>query len=148
MASIRDLINRIAQARDQIIANREREVLTLAGDQIALIKLRLQTEGVNAQRQPWIPYTSDYAKRRAKDGYQVKFVDFTITGRTLASIVPIVVNSNLLSTTVEIRPGSDETRAIIAGLNNKRPGILDPSQDEIRILREGNIARILKYLNF
>lgn len=148
MASIRDLINRIAQAREQIIANREREVLTLASDQIALLKLRLQTEGVNAQGQPWVPYTSVYAKRRARDGYQVKFVDFTVTGRTLASIIPVVTSSTVFATTVEIRPADDQSRAIVSGLSNKRPGILDPSPDEVRILREGNISRILKYLNF
>ncbi len=148
MASIRDLINRIAQAREQIIANREREVLTLASDQIALLKLRLQTEGVNAQGQPWIPYTSAYSKKRARDGYQVKFVDFTVTGRTLASIVPIVTNSNVFSTSVEIQPSDEQSRAIIAGLSKKRPGILAPSPDEVRILREGNISRLLKYLNF
>jgi len=148
MASIRDLINSLKEAKAQIIANREADALRIALDQVALVKLRIQSRGVNADGAKFEPYVPAYAKQRKNKGYQVEFVDFTRTGRLMASISPRVTSSSVFSATVVIGPDNPESEKILAGLSRKRGNILEPSEQELQIIREANRRRILKYFTF
>jgi hypothetical protein len=148
MASIRDFINRIKQAKAELIANREADALRIAFDQIALVKLRIQRSGQNSDGGSFLPYTPAYAKQRQKAGYQVGFVDLTRTGRLFASISPRVESSNIFSATIVIEPDNDEGKKILEGLSKKRPNILEPSAQELEIIRAANRRRILSYFNF
>lgn len=148
MATIRDLLNRVRQAKAELIANREADALRIAFDQIALVKLRIQTRGEKAEGGAFLPYTPDYAKQRQKAGYQVGFVDFTRTGRLMASISPRIQSSDIFSATVVIEPDNDEGKKILQGLSGKRGNILQPSAQELEIIRAANRRRILSYFNF
>jgi hypothetical protein len=146
--SIRDLLEKIADAKRQLIANREADALRIALDQTALIKLRIQATGEQADGTAFEPYTPGYKKQRQGAGFQIAFVDFTRTGQLFASIRPVVVASNIFSATVEIGPQDANEAGKLAGLQKKRPGILEPSPDELKAVRAANRARILKYLQF
>lgn len=148
MTSIRDLINRLKAAKAEIIANREADALRIGFDQAALVKLRIQSRGENAAGAKFEPYTPAYAKQRQGKGYQVEFVDFTRTGRLMASISPRIESSSVFSATVVIGPDNPESEKIIQGLSNKRGDILAPSEQELQIIREANRRRILKYFTF
>ena len=148
MATIRDFINRIKQAKAELIANREADALRIAFDQIALVKLRIQQSGQSASGGAFLPYTPSYAKQRKEAGYQVGFVDFTRTGRLFASISPRVESSDIFSATVVIQPDTEEGKKILQGLSNKRGNILEPSPQELEIVRAANRRRILSYFNF
>jgi len=75
MATFRDLLNAIKQAKADLIANRENDALKIAFDQVALTKLRIQSSGENAYGQKFPDYVPGYKRDRQKKGYQVEFVD-------------------------------------------------------------------------
>lgn len=146
--SLRKLITRIGQIKQEIIANREADTLRIALDQAALIKNRLQTKGVDAQGNAWEPYTRQYAADRKRGGYQTGFVDFTRTGRFLLSFKPVVVRSDVFTCTIEIRPDNPEMEARLRGLQRKRPEIFYPSDTEIEAVRLANRRRLFSYIKF
>lgn len=138
------LLNRIRQIKQDLISNREAEVLTIALDQIALTKLRIQTKGQNSNEQPFAPYTTAYAKERKGSGYQVGYVDFTRTGRMWANVRPRIVKSSPFSATVVMEGADQRAKDIIAGAAGKRGNILQPSQAEIELTRQANRRRVFK----
>lgn len=140
------LIQRIQQIRHDLTANREADVTRIALDQLALIKLRIQTRGESAAGTPFVPYVPSYSERRKKAGYQVGYVDFTRTGRMWANVGPLVVSSSIFSATVVLTGSEQRTQDIIAGAQKKRGNILQPSRDEIELMRRANRERIRKYL--
>ena len=146
--SLKQLLDRISQAKQQMVANRESEALRIAFDQVALLKLRIQSRGENAQDAPFEPYTPVYAETRKSKGYQIEFVDFTRTGRMWANIGPEVTSSNVFRAVVDIGGRDEKTRAMLRGHANKRGNILAPTQAELSIIRAANRERILKYFQF
>lgn len=148
MATIRQFLDNLRRAKAEMIANREAEALKISLDQIALVKLRIQRKGENAQGAQFSPYTPDYAKNRKKAGYQIGFVDFTRTGKMWAAIQPKVVESNVFRAVVELEGRDEKTRAMLRGHENKRGNILSPNATERAIIANANRERVLKYLNF
>lgn len=138
------LINRIREIKQNLIDNREAEVLRIALDQLALTKLRIQTKGQNFNEQPFAPYTPEYKKNRQAAGYQVGYVDFTRTGRLWANVQPRIVASNIFSATVQIEGQEQRSKDIIRGAERKRGNILQPSKAEIELTRQANRRRVLK----
>ena len=145
--TIGELIQKIKNGVAELKANREADVLIIANNQIALVSLRIQSRGEDADGSPFIPYTPDYAKTRKAAGYQIGFVDFTRTGRTLASVKARITASSIFSASVVIEPDNDESKAIVKGLSNKRGDILALSQDELLIIKAANRRRINKYFD-
>lgn len=146
--SIRALLDKIADAKKQLEANREAEALRIAFDQVALLKLRIQQTGTDSTGSAFVPYTPGYEKQRKKAGFQTEYVDLTRSGSLFASIRPVVTSSNIFSATVEIGPQSTSEAQKLAGLEKKRPGILQPSEEELAVVRAANRERILKYFRF
>jgi hypothetical protein len=146
--SIKSIIARIVSARNALIANRPEEALRIAFDQIALIKLRIQTKGLNSDEKPFAPYDPRYAKERRGKGYQVNIVDFTRTGRMWANIVPRLESNTRNAATVIIEGGTQDTRDKVAGQFRKRGNILKPSKGELALLQKANRERVLRYLGF
>lgn len=140
------IIQRIQQARHNLIANREADATLIALDQAALIKLRIQTRGEGPDGKPFLPYVPAYSERRKRAGYQVGYVDFTRTGRMWANIRPVVISSSVFSATVVLSGSEQRTQDIIAGAQKKRGNILQPTRQEIEITRAANRERILKRL--
>lgn len=138
------LINRIREIRQALIDNREREVLLIALDQLALTKLRIQTKGESFENRPFAPYVPAYAKERQASGYQVGFVDFTRTGRLWANIQPRISESSAFSATVVIEGNEQRSKDIVAGAAKKRGNILQPSKEEIEFTRQANRRRVLR----
>lgn len=141
------LIQRIRQIKADLIANREAEVLTIALDQVALTKLRIQSRGENSDGAKFPGYVPPYAKQRQKAGYQTQYVDFTRTGRMWAAVRPRIESSNIFSATVVIEGADQRSKDIIAGAAKKRGNILQPSEAEIALTRNANRERIKKHLN-
>lgn len=139
------LIERIRQIKADITNNREEDALRIGFDMSALIKLRIQTSGQNADGSAFAPYVPPYAKARAKSGYQVGYVDYTRTGRMFAAVRPRVEKSNVFSATVVIEGGDQRSKDIIAGAVKKRGNILRASKEEIELAKESNRQRIANY---
>lgn len=139
------IIERIRQIKADITNNREADALRIAFDLSALIKLRIQTSGQNADGSAFAPYVPPYAKSRAKAGYQVGFVDYTRTGRMFAAVRPRVESSNVFSATVVIEGGDQRSKDIIAGAVKKRGNILRASAEEIALAKEANRERVQSY---
>jgi hypothetical protein len=59
-----------------------------------------------------------------------------------------VVASDVFSATVEILADDPVEAQKLAGLEKKRPGVLQASDSEVEMVRKANRARILKYFNF
>lgn len=148
MGKIQALIDRLRQAKADLIANREADATVIALDQIALTKLRLQQTGTDSKGQKFEGYTEGYKAERKEAGFQVGFVDFTRRGRTLGSIHPVVVESSIFAATVKLEASDEQSRAILRGLSIKRGNILQPSEKELQILRLVNRKRIAKYFKF
>jgi hypothetical protein len=139
------IIERIRQIKADITNNREADALRIAFDLSALIKLRIQTSGQNADGSAFAPYVPPYAKSRAKAGYQVGFVDYTRTGRMFAAVRPRVESSNVFSATVVIEGGDQRSKDIIAGAVKKRGNILRASAEEIALAKQANRERVQSY---
>lgn len=138
------LINRIREIRQTLIDNREREVILIALDQLALTKLRIQREGKDFNESPFAPYTDAYKKERGAAGYQVGYVDFTRTGRLWANIQPRISQSDVFSATVVIEGSEQRSKDIVRGAAKKRGNILQPSKAEIEFTRQANRRRVLR----
>lgn len=138
------ILNRIRQIKQNLINDREAEVLRIALDQLALTKLRIQTKGQNFNEQPFAPYTEAYKKNRQAGGYQIGYVDFTRTGRLWANVQPRIVESDVFSATVQIEGQEQRSKDIIRGAEKKRGNILQPSKAEIELTRQANRRRVLK----
>lgn len=127
-------------------ANRPQDVLRITFDLIGQIRLRVQSSGEDFRGRPFDPYTPDYAKQRAKAGYQVGYVDLTRTGRLWASVRPEVIQSTQESTTVEVAPRGQDNVDKARGQVRKRGNIILPSDEELNIAAQANRERIRKYL--
>ncbi len=66
--ALENILNRIRQIKNNLTFNREAEAMRMAFDQLALLKLRIQTKGQNSAEQPFAPYVPAYAKKAAKVG--------------------------------------------------------------------------------
>lgn len=148
MNTIADLRRAIRQGIDAMVAARENDVLRIATDQIALIKLRVQTSGKNAQGNAFTPYTRPYAKNRVKAGFQAEYVDFTRTGRMWANVKPVITASSVISATVEIKATLPKEQMKVEVHSKRRGNILEPSKAEIDAAKEANRTRITKYFKF
>lgn len=151
--SINQKIKQLRQVRLSIAANRKEAVTKLVADMATLLKRRIQTKGADFEGNQYPAYSTPYAKLRNKStsrgglGVQSNFVDFTVTGRMMASIQPQVTESDDRATTVVLKPGDAENQTKLNGQFRKRGNILTPSQSEIDLLNRLNQERITKELN-
>lgn len=136
------ILNRIREIKANLTANREAEALRMAFDQVALLKLRIQTKGQDGNEQPFAPYVPAYAKDRKSAGYQAGYVDFTRTGRLWANVVPRVESATDTSVTVVIEGGEQRSKDIIQGAKRKRGNILQATAKEIELIRQANRERV------
>lgn len=148
--TINEAIDRLRKARADIINNREREVVGIALDQIALMKLRVQGTGIQDNGQPFAPYSPKYARERARRGFQVGFVDYTRTGQFFASITPRVTESGVFTATVVIEPNNERGVKIIRAAFRRNGRLVTAnSRAEIEQVKRWNIERrILPKIRF
>lgn len=142
--ALENILNRIRQIKNNLTFNREAEAMRMAFDQLALLKLRIQTKGQNSEEQAFAPYVPAYARERQRSGYQVGIVDFTRTGRLWANVAPRVESATDTSVTVVIEGGEKRSKDIIQGARRKRGNILQPTRKEIELIRAANRERVLK----
>lgn len=140
------IIRNLRERRQRLIDNRERKVVLIVLDQLAMIKLRIQREGKDFNEMPFAPYTDAYKKERGAAGYQVGYVDFTRTGRFWANTQPRVIQSDLFSTTVIIEGSEQRSKDIVRGAAKKRGNIYQPSKAEIEFTRQANRRRVFEDL--
>lgn len=133
----------ILRLKLSVIEARQKTALITALDLIALVKLRIQTEGRDANNQSFVPYTLPYAKDRQNFGAQTGFVDFTRTGRMWASIRPEIIEDTIEKTVVEIKSRTAEGQAKLNGQFKKRGNILLPTNEEIEIILGKHLDEII-----
>ena len=141
-------IEQVRAIKAAIASNREPDLLRIAFDLSALIKLRIQTTGQNFKNEPFRPYHPVSVRLRKKAGYQVGYVDFTQTGQLWASVGPRSLGGTETEATVVIESSNKRGQDIIKGAFLLRGNILLPSEEEIKFARQANIARITKRLTF
>jgi len=146
--ALEGVIESIRKAKADIIANRETDALRIGFDLLALVKLRIQTSGENSQNQKFAPYTPFTKRDRASKGYQIGFVDYTQTGRFWANIRPRIESSSIVEAVVIIGPTDAYGREVLTSAEPKRGNLLLASNDEIELVKQVNIERVKKYLNF
>lgn len=142
---------RLILVKKTLEENRRPETLRIAFNLLDAVKARIQGGGISYSLVPFPPYSKQYAKKRAKDGYQADYVDFTRTGRLWANIVPMVIEDGNGITIVEIAARAPELQDILNWQANKpmatpRGNILLPSKDEEAFLRAAHIKRIQEAL--
>lgn len=139
---------RIRAIKADLIANREADLLRIAFDLSALIKLRIQTTGQNFKNEPFPEYTPFTKRLRKAAGYQIGFVDFTQTGQLWASVGPRSLGNNETTATVVIESSNQRGKDIIKKAEPKRGNILQPSAEETQFAQTANAARVSRRLNF
>lgn len=125
-----------------------------AADGTALLVQRLQEKGVNAEGQPWRPYSPAYQDFKEQAGYYTGKVDFTLHNRMLNNLgtQEQKVNGTIVRTVVRPRDrisGSKKnpTNADKLLSNEKlRPGIMKFSGSETRFIRSSFRARLFQYI--
>lgn len=146
MNAIDRILQRLQSVRAEIIANRQADTLRLSLDMLALVKLRIQKSGKDYTGAPFVPYAPYTVADRKAKGYQTGYVDFTQTGRLWANVQPVVIQSNVFSTTVQLQGSEKRSEDILQKAKPKRGDILRPSQQEIDAVRRANQSRINRYL--
>lgn len=145
MMNAKDFAARLRANIQALRDNQQAETLRITLDLIALIRLRVQTEGLDYQESEFAPYTPGYARQRAKAGYQTEYVDFTRTGRLWASVQPEVSAQSGDVIEVNVGPRGQDNIDKARGARRKRGNITLPSESELAIARAGNEERIRKY---
>ena len=141
--TLREAIQQIRQQKANLLSNREADTLKIALDFTALIKLRIQQTGEDADGQRFVDYNPQYALYgRVRLGYQAEYVDFTRTGRMMNSIRPVIVKNDPLETRIVITSINAQDNVKLQGQFRKRGNILRPSDDEIQLVIDSNIQRI------
>jgi len=147
MPTARQWVQDRIEAMRRLRENRPAETLRIAFDLNAAVQLRIQTRGQNFQERSFPPYTPGYAKRRAKAGFQVGYVDFTRTGRLWASVQPQLVQDTAEKTVVVTTARTPRDQDKLRGARRKRGNILQPSQKELDLANAANEERLLKYFS-
>lgn len=143
----RDYIRRIRENLQRLNQQRDQEALKIMLDATAVLKLRIQTTGIDAQGRAFAPYVPGYAKRRQRGGLQTGYVDFTVTGRLWANVQPRVEESGAGHTVVIIGARDEGNKDKLRGAVKKRGNILRLSQAEIALVSDANRERINKLFN-
>lgn len=143
--TLNEAIIRLNESYATMVTNAPVECLAIANDIKALIALRIQTSGLNYEENPFPGYTPQHIKTRQKEGYQVEYVDFTMTGELWNNIQPYVRESNERYTIVDITAKRADLQKRLRGFVGKRGNILSLAQSEIDLLRQLNAQRVLKY---
>lgn len=138
---IRDYINQFT-ARAEAMKQAQAEDALLTGlDAVALMKSRVQQQGLNSESQQFEDYTPDYSRQRKNEGYQVAYVDFTKTGEMYASVTPQVIQADATGATVEIKARTQGNQNKINGQFKKRGNILLNTGEELQILGRAHAER-------
>ena len=143
-----ETLDQLEAALEKLVSDFPRIVQTqtevAANDSIALVDRRLVETGLDENGAPFLDYTSEYKAKKQKIGRYSGKVDFQLTGQMLASTGTGLKNIGITSSSVNgsvatvVSEGRDqETRGKIEGNNNKRPGFLSPSKEEV-----GRVERI------
>lgn len=140
-------IQRIRQIKADLLRTQSQRVLTIAFDLSALIKLRIQTTGQNAQGAQLPFYTPFTVKDRKSKGYQVGFVDYTQTGQLWASVGPRVLSESGGVATVVIESRTQRGKEILDKAVPKRGNLLLASADEVRMAQEAYERSLTAILN-
>lgn len=123
-----ELVNGLRAFLDRMSGQElERRLLSTASDLKDSVRDRVQNSGLNRRNQPFAPYTPPYAKKRQKDGLQVRKVDYTRSGRLWASITPTVVSNDGETIIIEIGPRGRENEVKLLG-----PGTLKARKDGVQ----------------
>lgn len=117
MASFEDFTNKIRELADTIDEIVLDEMDNAALFSISLLQRRLQEQSVDADGNPWRPYSESYKEYKAKEGKSGNGkVNFTFTGRMLTNI-GIVAKTKGNTVTVRVRPRSEENQLKMKGLS-------------------------------
>jgi hypothetical protein len=143
--TIDEFKERLQQAQAELIANASADCFVIAAQIKALVAFRVQSRGYSFEERPFSAYTKPYAKQRAKQGYQVNYVDFTKTGKLWNNVQPFVEESNEQFTRVVITARNAEDQRKLQGAVKKRGNILKLSDNELTLLRQLAAQRVRKY---
>jgi hypothetical protein len=144
--TITEYRQKLALADAEMLRTQAGDALLSALDLLALIKRRIQTKGQNYNNVSFSPYTKAHKKVRQNYGAQTEKVDFTMTGRLMANITPIVEKTDGQSTTININARTSDNQVKIAGAIRKRGNILTPSEQEKKIAVNAYVTRRVKRL--
>jgi hypothetical protein len=75
-----EFLEQWAALREELTNNRSREVLLVAHESLALIRLRVQNSGIDADGQSFGFYSAQYEKERERRNLRTDFIDLTATG--------------------------------------------------------------------
>lgn len=143
---LRGLFNKYEKILVQMASEREVAAMQISKDMLALIQMRLQNEGIDANGQKFKLYSSGYAAKRKALGLPIDKRTHTFTGDMLKSTRPIVVENNYTRTVVELSASDTDNQnkinenSRIVGIN-----ILKLTEDENNLLDELNLERINRY---
>lgn len=141
-----EYIATLLQRKEALQKETKQAMIGITLDLIGMVRLRVQSSGINPDGVPFADYVPTYKKSRAAAGYQVEFPDITRTGRTLNSIAPEVIEESDERVVVEAAPRTSRGVQILTGLSGKRPRINYPSDDEIQIARDAYSQYLFKIL--
>lgn len=144
--NLRNIFNKYESILVKMAAEREVKALEISQDISALVKNRLQNEGIGPDGNKFKLYSAGYAAKRKALGLPVDKRTHTFTGDMLKSTRPIVVESNDTRTVVEIS-ASDRDNQDKINENSRivKTNILSLTEEEKNLVEELNQERIDKY---
>jgi len=110
---------------------------------LALVDRRITEKGQAANGAPFEDYTPSYKKRKQKAGRYTGKVNFSLTGQMLASTTTGFENIGPTERSVSegrakvVFDGRDvTTKKKLEGNNKTRPGFLNPSAEEVKMVNK------------
>lgn len=130
--SLDDHIKKMEAATAALAQTQVEDSLLTTLDMIALVKLRLASEGKRADGSDFTDYNPIYAQKRQGRGLRTGFKDFNVTGRLYASIQPEIGANGGGKVEAFIIARGAENEVKVAGQIKRDGNILQPSQSEVR----------------
>lgn len=143
----RNFARKIRLMSNEINETREEQSVIIAEETVALIRLRVQNEKVNAQGDSFGSYSVEYELFRIENNQPVDAKNFTFTGDMWRDTGITSVETTGFTTTVMIG-GQTQEAADKLFFNTERDGeILEASEDEIEFIVEAHRERIFDAIN-
>lgn len=143
--SMKEYVDAMRARLVKMTEERRRDAILTALDAIALVQLRIRTEGKDADGADFVPYDPVYEKSKFAE-FNNSFVDFTRTGSMLNSLTPEIIEETIEFIRVEIKPNNQSDQTKLNAHEKKWGNILRLSEEELQFVLQAWRDRRLKHL--
>ena len=145
--SFLDFAQRLKKVVEVLNATREEESIVIAQETVALIRLRVQTDKVDAEGSSFGSYSLGYEIFRTLNNQPTDAKNYTFTGQMWRDTGITDVQDTGGTTTVTIGCQTDRSESLMEYNTDRDGPILEASEEEEDFIREAHEERIINIID-